>query len=503
MVTQGGIYEVGYFYMGSVYFAGSRARRDYFSYQARSTLMSPLIYYLVAFGAYTIFIILLTGQSFAWKETKRSFYLGDSKVSFLPSLATFCATWISPLSLIGFSMWFYHSGYVAFWASVNGWMIGLLFFPFVVKQLRAARVASLPEWLEKRYGDVRVRKLVALTMIFLYVIYLVIQFRAFGIIVSYMLKLPQGFAATSLIYLFVLYTTFGGYLSVVRSDTLNLLLIIIGVSAAAWFCLPGGFTPAAALDIFRAEGAKLSFETVPWAEILPATATMFVWGLGVATNPQYLIRIIACRGRNDAYKMLVVSPYVIGWIYFCLTFFIMVCRVKYPIIGNFEETMAFAMLGQFLPPIAGTMLLICVIAAAVSTANSELLLAACSLCYDLIPLKEDEKEIQPFREERFLFANRIAIALIASAVLILSHAGLPGYIRLGTISWTLVAIAYFYPLLTPRLIVKRILFAVLSAAIISQLLLVFGLQIRPEYAMVVVISGEGLAFAAAKLVEKS
>ena len=70
-------------------------------------------------------------------------------------------------------------------------------------------------------------------------------------------------------------------------------------------------------------------------------------------------------------------------------------------------------------------------------------------------------------------------------------------------SWTLVAIAYFYPLLTPRLIVKRILFAVLSAAIISQLLLVFGLQIRPEYAMVVVISGEGLAFAAAKLVEKS
>ncbi len=136
--------------------------------------MSPLIYYLAAFGAYTVFIILLTGQSFAWKETKKSFYLGDMKVALFPTLATFCATWMSPLSLVGFGIWFYRSGYVAFWASVNGWMIGLLFFPFVVKRLRAARVTSLPEWLEKRYGDVRVRRLVALTMIFLYVVYLVI-----------------------------------------------------------------------------------------------------------------------------------------------------------------------------------------------------------------------------------------------------------------------------------------------------------------------------------------
>ena len=80
-------------------------------------------------------------------------------------------------------MWLYSDGYVAFLASVNGWILGLLFFPFIVKRLRLKRVLSLPEWLEKTYGDIRVRKLVALTMIFLYTLYLVIQFRAFGIIV--------------------------------------------------------------------------------------------------------------------------------------------------------------------------------------------------------------------------------------------------------------------------------------------------------------------------------
>ena len=460
--------------------------------------MSPLIYYLVAFGAYTVSIILLTGQSFAWKETKKSFYLGDMKVALFPTLATFCATWMSPLSLVGFGMWFYRSGYVAFWASVNGWMIGLLFFPFVVRRLRVARVASLPEWLEKRYGDVRVRRLVALTMIFLYVVYLVIQFRAFGVIGSYMLEIPQGFAATSLIYLFVLYTTFGGYFSVVRSDTLNLLLIILGVSVAAWFCLPEGFSLAAARDVFRAESTTLSLNDFSLSEIFSAFAMMLVWGLGVATNPQYMIRIIACRSRREAYGMLALSPYVVGWIYLCLTFFIMVCRLKYPLIGNFEETMAFAKLAQFLPPVAGMLLLVCVIAAAVSTANSQLLLAACSLCYDLVPMKRDENELRPFQEERFLFINRIAITLIASIALMLSHAGLPGYIRLGTISWTLVAIAYFYPLFTPRLIVKEILFAVLTVAVMMQFLLVFGFRIEPEYAMLIVLAGEYLVFAAAK-----
>ena len=458
--------------------------------------MSPLIYYLVAFGAYTVSIILLTGQSFAWKETKKSFYLGDMKVALFPTLATFCATWMSPLSLVGFGMWFYRSGYVAFWASVNGWMIGLQFFPFVVRRLRVARVASLPEWLEKRYGDVRVRRLVALTMIFLYVVYLVIQFRAFGVIVSYMLEIPQGFAATSLIYLFVLYTTFGGYFSVVRSDTLNLLLIILGVSVAAWFCLPEGFSLAAAREVFRAESTTLSLNDFSLSEIFSAFAMMLVWGLGVATNPQYMI--IACRSRREAYGMLALSPYVVGWIYLCLTFFIMVCRLKYPLIGNFEETMAFAKLAQFLPPVAGMLLLVCVIAAAVSTANSQLLLAACSLCYDLVPMKRDENELRPFQEERFLFINRIAITLIASIALMLSHAGLPGYIRLGTISWTLVAIAYFYPLFTPRLIVKEILFAVLTVAVMMQFLLVFGFRIEPEYAMLIVLAGEYLVFAAAK-----
>lgn len=457
--------------------------------------MSPLIYYLFAFGVYTISIILITGQSFAWEENRKSFYLGGRRVSMLPSTATFCATWMSPLSIVGYGMWLYRDGYVAFLASVNGWLLGLLFFPFIVNRLRAKRVLSLPEWLEKTYGDARVRKLVALTMIFLYTLYLVIQFRAFGIIVSYMLEIPAGFAATSLIYLFVLYTTFGGYTSVVRSDVLNLLLIVIGVTVAAYFSLSEGFTPGAAVNILSMKDGPDTARVLTPAEIFSAFAIMLSWGLGVAGNPQYAVRILACRTKRDAYGMLSLAPFIVGWIYICVTFFILACHSNYPVLENIEETMAFAKLSQFLPNFAGTFLLIGVIAAAVSTANSQLLLAACSLCYDLFPMKVNEnKSTNPMEEDHFLLVNRIAITGIASVALILSHAGLPGYLLLGRISWTLVAICFFFPLLFPNWVAGDILFYVLGVALLLQFVLVFIVRISPEYAMLAVLFVEAALF---------
>ncbi len=458
-------------------------------------LMSPLIYYLAAFGAYTISIILMTGQSFTWKETRSSFYVGRRKAGLIPSVSTFCATWMSPLSLVGYGMWLYRDGYVAFFASVNGWLIGLLFFPFIVKRLRVRRVLSLPEWLEKTYGDARVRKLVALTMIFLYTLYLVIQFRAFGVIVSYMLEITPGFAATSLVYLFVLYTTFGGYPSVVRSDVLNLAFIIFGVTIAAYCILPSGSDFGYVKEVLFTDDGSGGGYPVSYAEAFSLFAMMLAWGFGVAGNPQYAVRIIACRTKKDAYGMLSVSPVIIGWIYACATLFILVCRTNYVAIGNFEETLAFAKLGQFLPNFAGAALLVGVIAAAVSTANSQLLLAASSLCYDFFPLGSGKSKAgTPMEEDRFLFMNRVAITAIASAALFLSHAKLPGYLLLGRISWTLVAICFFFPLFVPKWIVKSMLFYVLTVAISLQFMFVFIVGISPEYSMLVVLIAEAVIF---------
>jgi SSS family solute:Na+ symporter len=236
--------------------------------------------------------------------------------------------------------------------------------------------------------------------------------------------------------------------------------------------------------------------SLSYSEIFSVFAIMLSWGLGVAGNPQYAVRILACRTEKDAYKTIAASPFIVGWVYICVTFFILVCRSYYPVIGDFEETLSFAKLGQFLPPFASAALLVGVIAAAVSTANSQLLLAACSLCYDLFPIKMEKgtKDQLVNYEDRFLVVNRVAITVIASAALLLSHAGLPGYLMLGRISWTLVAICFFFPLFLPSWIIKEKLFFVLSTALSVQCFLVFAAGISPENAMLAVLMLEALLF---------
>ena len=97
-------------------------------------------------------------------------------------------------------------------------------------------------------------------------------------------------------------------------------------------------------------------------------------------------------------------------------------------------------------------------------------------------------------EDRFLFMNRVAITAIASAALFLSHAKLPGYLLLGRISWTLVAICFFFPLFVPKWIVKSMLFYVLTVAISLQFMFVFIVGISPEYSMLVVLIAEAVIF---------
>lgn len=82
---------------------------------------------MAGFGGYALLVILLAGQAFYWDENRRLFYLGGKNLSLSVSVATFVATWMSAASLIGYTAWLYSDGYQAFTASVNGWILGLVF----------------------------------------------------------------------------------------------------------------------------------------------------------------------------------------------------------------------------------------------------------------------------------------------------------------------------------------------------------------------------------------
>jgi len=455
--------------------------------------MPLLLLQILVFGAYTLALIFLAGEAFNWKEDRRLFYVGGNRLTLVPMGGTVVATWMSAASVLGYTMWLYSDGYVAFTGSVNGWLIGLLFMPFIVRKIRATRALSLPQWLGDSFGDPRLRSLSAIALIGAYTFYMVIQFRAFGTIVATLLDIKV-IVASALVYLFVLYTTFGGLPSVARSDTLNLALILGGVLLAAGTLL-GKAGSLSAVHAAIAERAPAMLH--PWSEgwsPLVTTLMMLSWGLGVAANPQYAVRLLSARTTRDAYGTLAFSSLLIGAIYAGLTILGLSAFVLFPQVKAASDELAFTRLFSLaLPPLPALALFLAVLAAAVSTANSQLLLAACSLCYDLNP-REGRTPGDLVAEDRFLFKIRLAIAGIATAALLLSQFRLPGVLLIGRYSWTVVAICFFLPLYVIRTPRPRALFVPLSAALLLHLFLTVFLGLLPELALLPALALEGLLY---------
>lgn len=458
--------------------------------------MSRFLIHLFAFGFYTFAILLLTGRTFDWDETRKTFYLGGMRYGTLMSLATFCATWMSAASLVGFTVWIAQDGYIAFAGSVHGWLLGLLPMPILVYRLRKRRCISIPEWMQAEYGDIRLRYLGGLALLFAYLLYLVIQFRAFGEIASHMLQIPMGFYAAALVYLFVLYTTFGGYPSVVRSDVLSFVLILTGITIALGAVVSIYGTPFEAHAILAKESPILLRSWRSWHDWLITLSLALSWGFGVMSNPQYSVRLMAARTTNDAMRVVLMAPFVVGWIYFCLTNIGVICRAFVPDMMPmpfYTEQFA-AFFDSILPLWASLPFLLAVLAAAVSTANSELLIATCAVCYDLSPPKTELDN--PFSENRFLFINRLVVVVIASISLLLSQFSLPGILAIGRISWTLLAVCFFFPLYFPlnRGMIRPRLFRIICLSLLLHAFVSFFTPVSAEVSMLAQLLFQGVAY---------
>lgn len=106
----------------------------------------------------------------------------------------------------------------------------------------------------------------SIILIISYMLYIAIQIRGFGIVVSYMLDIPYSVAVV-FVFMFLLYTTYGGLISVSRTDVFNFLLIITGITLAAYYVLEntGGF-----ISIHESIIATHSTEEVEqWFDLFP------------------------------------------------------------------------------------------------------------------------------------------------------------------------------------------------------------------------------------------
>lgn len=419
--------------------------------------MNRILIQLIYFVVYSLVFLVIGKLSFSESDSIAKFFVGERKNDGRRLFFTFVGTWVSAATILGFTGNVYHNGTTVIAFSVIPWFIGALLLYLITDRLCDNDVVSIPQLIGQRHGSKGLQILSALVMIVGYVFYLVIQIKGFGIAAASLLNIDYT-VAVFLVYLFILYSSFGGFNSVTKSDMLNLIMLSVSV-LVLYFVVVGRVEGHWFLD----DG--IVYEMVKSNGVFPDSAgasgkagsllyltTFFGWGMGLAANPQYMIRLVAAKDRKTAKRTIIHALMYLVLLYFGLTQIGLGLRILFPQLRNYcsaDDVFIYAVTHLMYSRFSG-FFLISVIGACVSTANSQLLLIGSMLSYDVVGQLTKKK----LTEERILYLARLFIFAGGTAALVFSIHPPEDILSFGADIWGLFS-ATLAPLVYGGLCWKR------------------------------------------------
>ena len=191
----------------------------------RSVHMDKTGLYLMYFIVYSLIMLVIGKNSLRGENTPRDYFICGKKVPLLFCVATFTGTWVSAITILSLTGSIYEDGLPVLFYSVIPWFFGAFLMGLAAGKLYETRAITVPEMLRERYGSRNLQMIGGIILICVYIFYLVAQYKGFGMIASELFDIPYPLAVL-LVYLFILYTTLGGYRSVIRTDLMNLVFLL-------------------------------------------------------------------------------------------------------------------------------------------------------------------------------------------------------------------------------------------------------------------------------------
>lgn len=373
--------------------------------------MNKTVLYLIYFCVYSIALLLIGKSSLREAPTVSSYFLCDRTASLPLCIATFVGTWLSAITILSLTGGVYDDGLAVLFYSVVPWFFGAFLLAAVSRRLYAYNVVTVPELFRQRYQSPALQVVYGGIMVVVYICYLVTQYKGFGTVAAALFDIPYP-VAVLMVYLFVLYTTFGGYRSVLRTDAFNLAILVVSLTVLLGLVISwvGGF-PQLYEQAERLTGSDpnhnlLSLFNGRYTPMI-CMSMFWGWGLGLAANPQYMIRVLSARNRRSALWTVLGSLILLAFLYFALVHIGLAARVlvpQAPEVASSDEILVHLMNNDLYSVWSG-FFLFSVIGACVSTANSQLLLIASSFSYDVVRTVSPK----PISERRVLNLGRLAV----------------------------------------------------------------------------------------------
>ena len=422
---------------------------------------------VIVFVIYLVFMLAI-GVWFFFKDknqTEKGYFLGDRKMGAWVAALSAGASDMSAWVLMGLPTSIYALGLGQIWIAV-GLAIGYsLSWIYEAPRLRTFSIAAddsitIPQYLTKRFKSAsRTLQLIsAAVFLIAYTIYAASSIKACGTLFNTVTGLDTTVAMYLAAVIVISYTFLGGFSAVSWTDFFQGMLVLCAML----------IVPIAAATMLE-PNASASIDTPnywnvfsSWQDIVSGLG----WGLGYFGMPHIIIRFMSIKSQPELRKSAKIG---ISWTLIILTFAALVGVIGRMFIGfdeavNNNSLVFVVMTRRIFPALVSGTLLSAVLAAAMSTADSQLLAAASAFASDVYrPVIRGDKA----GNREMLWAGRIVVLIIAVAALMIASSPNAGSIMsLVSNAWGVFGAA-FGPAIMLSLFWKRFTFAGASCGIFT------------------------------------
>lgn len=374
---------------------------------------------IIVFIIYLAFMLSI-GVFFFFKDKnggEKTYFLGGRQMGAWVAALSAGASDMSAWVLMGLPTSIYALGLGQVWISVGlaiGYTISWL---LEAPRLRRFSIVAndsitVPQYLTNRFLSKSRALQIICAVVFLvaYTIYAASSIKACGTLFNTVIGMDTTVAMYMAAAIIISYTFLGGFSAVCWTDFFQGLLILGAMLIAPIFAV-------AILDPASSATVPVEYWNVfsSWTDILSGLA----WGLGYFGMPHIIIRFMSLKSQKELKKSAKIG---ITWTILILFFSAMIGVVGRMFIGfdesiNQNSLVFIAIVRRIFPGVISGILLSAVLAASMSTADSQLLAAASAFASDVYKsvIRKDKAS-----DKEMLWIGRMVVLMIALLALVIA-----------------------------------------------------------------------------------
>lgn len=470
---------------------------------------SNVIWILVAFVLYMVMMVAIGARYMKKTNNSEDYFLGGRGLSGWVAALSAQASDMSGWLLMGLPGALYAAGTGQAWIAIGLFIGTVCNWIFISNRLRrytirANNSLTLPEYFNNRFHDKKGSLLLvsSIVIVIFFLVYTASALAAGGKLFQMVIGIDYTVALTIGAIVILLYTFMGGFMAVCVTDFIQGMLMLVAllvVPILAYFMAVKNGSMTELLELSGVAGGSDAYlslwynggEKYRMIDIISQLA----WGLGYCGMPHILTRFMAVKNQKELNKSKGIA---IVWVALSLTFACIIGIVGraylYPTMlgtdgGYSTEHVFIAMIRQlftvdFKWPFLAGIFLCGILAAIMSTADSQLLVTASAVSEDIyqgvINKKADDKKV--------LRMSRITVVVVAVLAYIIALNPNSSIMALVSDAWAGFGSA-FGPLVVLSLFWKRVNKPGAMVGIISGALTVLVWDYLP------LVSGQTLAAA--------